>query len=471
MRWTIGKRLFAALTLASVVIVGLNAAATRWSFQQGFSDYLYEQDAERMASATEQLAAGYRAAGSWSFVVGDRRVWGGLFQDDKDRRPPRPGSRERGPPDDRPPPGPPGLRDRVTLVDASGEVVFGPPLLEDEARRFDIDVDGTSVGALWLRQPPGVTEQVDLNFVEAQTRSTLYIAGAVLLVAAAIAALISGQLVRPIRRLAAGTHDLAAGEFDERITVTGDDELGDLARDFNQLAETLRRNQQSRRQWVSDISHELRTPLAILSGELQAIEDGVRQFDDGTRQSLQAEVARLQKLVTDLHELTLSDEGGLRYHHETVSVVSILSDVLEASENRAKDAGISVNLQAPGDAVLVDGDSARLDQLFSNLVENSIRYTDSPGRLEVSVEANENEVSIVFADSAPGVADDQHDRLFDRLFRADASRNRQSGGSGLGLSICAAIVKAHAGHVSAEAAKLGGVAVTVTLPRIPESTS
>ena len=462
MRWTIGIRIFAALTVASLVIVGLNAAATRWSFQQGFVDYLNQQESERLSGIVGELTDIYRRDGSWRQLRTDRRSWDELFRDRYGPRPDGPRSRPRGGSSAYPLV----LRERVSLVDEDGRILRGRMRRGSEWRSIDIVLDGAIVGRLLVEPQAGLTESVDLQFARQQSESIVYIAAAILLLAAGIAALIAKQLVRPIAALTAGTHALSAGEFEKRITVTRDDELGDLAQDFNRLAETLQSNQRSRRQWVSDISHELRTPLAILSGELQAIEDGVRRFDDGTRRSLQAEVDRLQKLVGDLHELTVSDEGGLHYRRETIDVVCILEDALDANAPRMEAAGLGVHLDTPERNLLVAGDSSRLDQLFTNLIENSIRYTDAPGRIDIDVTAADGDVVVVFADSAPGVQADQYPRLFDRLYRVDESRNRATGGSGLGLSICKSIVKAHSGEIAAGPSHLGGLCIRITLPAL-----
>ena len=179
--------------------------------------------------------------------------------------------------------------------------------------------------------------------------------------------------------------------------------MGDLAGDFNQLAETLEKNRLSRQRWVADIAHELRTPLAILRGELDAIEDGVRSFDATTRKSLQAEIARLTKLVGDLHDLSVYDEGVLEYQSEHVDIGALLGAVLENAENRLRDADIEFTRQLPKETVEVIADATRLEQLFTNLLENTVRYTDSPGSLHVVCTVDSKMVDLQFSDSAPGV--------------------------------------------------------------------
>ena len=267
-----------------------------------------------------------------------------------------------------------------------------------------------------------------------------------------------------MRALAAGARAIAAGDFDTRITAARDDELGDLANEINQLAATLRKNQLSRKQWVADIAHELRTPLAVLRGELDAIEDGVRTFDAAKRESLQSEVARLTKLVGDLHDLSIYDEGGLSYQNERIDISGLLNTILNHAEQRLRDAGIALTRQLPDAPVVVLADATRLEQLFANLIENTIRYTDAPGSLFITCDVGTDSIDIDFADSAPGVPENALDRLFDRLFRVETSRSRHSGGAGLGLSICKAIVDAHGGSIQALGSDAGGLLIRITLP-------
>lgn len=478
MRWTIGKRIFAAITLASLVVVALSFAATRYSFDRSFSEYLEEQDDKRLAPIAARLSEIYSQDMSWDALAPSQ--WNALFRSDGPRDGPREGQRRPPPPGERrPPPGRPGdqgnsmeLHDRVVLIGADGEHVIGPPSkhsLPANVREVPIVLDAQQVGTLLVSRRTGLTDEIDIRFATEQKRATQLIALVVLLIAAAIAALVARQLTKPVRTLAHGTRDLTAGDFDTRITVARDDELGDLAHDFNTLAQTLQRNRESRRQWVSDIAHELRTPLSILSGELQAIDDGVRQFDDATRRSLRAEVDRLGKLVSDMQVLTSSDEGALVVRQDNIELFALVREVLENSGGRLRDAGLSLDVSLPENDVIIAGDATRLEQLFTNLIENSIRYTDAPGKIDIRATSNSKHATITMADSKPGVADRDLPRLFDRLYRVDASRNRATGGSGLGLAICSAIADAHGGAITSHHSELGGIEVVLQLPLAGES--
>lgn len=464
MRITIATRIFLALTLASLVILTLNAVVTRWNFERSFLEYVAEQEADTISSAASVLAEVYLDEGSWASLRGNPRRWNDLLRPDARKPPPerRPGPEQRSggpPPDD-----PFGLGRRIALQDADGKLIVGRPLNEDAARSVPILVDGQTVGYIAIAPRRQLSNPVDQSFAREQEHSIYLIAAAALLFAALISAIVARQLTRPIRALASGARSITAGHYDTRIPVAHGDELGDLAGDFNQLAETLEKSRLSRQRWVADIAHELRTPLAILRGELDAIEDGVRTFDSATRKSLQAEVARLAKLVGDLHDLSVYDDGVMNCQSERVDIGALLGAALENAENRLQDAGIELTRQLPEDTVEVLADATRLEQLFANLIENTVRYTDSPGSLRVICSVDSDMVDLQFADSAPAVPERSLGQLFDRLFRVNASRSRDTGGSGLGLSICEAIVDAHGGTIQAMNSDAGGLLIRVRLP-------
>ncbi len=466
MRWTIANKLLLALLLISLFILGMSATLTRWSFQRGFLDYVSEQDSGKLGQLTERLAGFYEKEGGWDALRRNPRRWPELVGGD-DLLPRGP---ERGAP--RPPPGrgfpphddPLQMLPRLSVFDADGSPVIGSPMADEGGQSVEIVLAGELIGELRIAPPARLTERVDLEFVRRQTRSIYLIALLVLGAAALASLLIARQMTRPIKSLTKGAHEMTAGRYDARITVTSNDELGALARDFNKLAATLASNRQARQRWLADISHELRTPLAILTGELQAIEDGVRRFDAATSRSLQAEVTRMTRLVGDLHELALSDEGGLSYSRQVLDLAAYLREALAEEEARIAEAGLRLELEIAEGELPVRADPARLRQLFGNLLQNTLRYTEVPGVLRVSCRAVGQVARLEFSDSAPGVPAEAIAHVFDRLYRVEGSRSRATGGAGLGLSICQAIVAAHDGTISASASNLGGLTISVTLP-------
>ena len=207
------------------------------------------------------------------------------------------------------------------------------------------------------------------------------------------------------------------------------------------------------------------TPLGVLHGELEAIEDGVRTLDRESVRSLQAVVATLNKLVSDLYDLSLADVGALTYRMADLDVAETLRLAAGAFRERLSERGIKLALVLPEAPLMAFVDERRLVQLFNNLLENTCRYTDAGGMLRVSARRDGANVCIDFSDTAPGVADEQRAHLFERFYRTDASRNRQSGGAGLGLAICQRIVEAHDGRIEAKASPLGGLWVAIELPQ------
>ena len=453
----ITAKLFLAILTTCIVLLISMHYAVRLSFEHGFIDYIKRGNEQRLQLLSDALGDQYATHGNWRFLRGNDRfvfqILRSLEHEGQDDKHGGPGGMP-----------PHGWRTQFWVVDQNAKVMVGPraPVPPDGTRR-NIVVNGMTVGAVIASPVERLTRNTDINFDRQQRRTSwLIVALATLLAALATFPLARG-LLAPVKRLVEGTHRLAAGDFSTRVTDTGADELGRLGQDFNQLASTLERNQQMRRDFMADISHELRTPLAVLRGELEAIQDGVRKFTPESVASLQAEVGTLTKLVDDLHQLSMSDEGALAYQKAPIDLVSLLEMAAGVFRERFASRGLTLSLKLPESAT-VFGDRDRLMQLFNNLLENSLRYTDGGGQLQISAEKSLHHVTLEFADSAPGVTDKQLEMLCERFYRAEGSRNRASGGSGLGLAICVNIVAAHGGRLTAEHSPFGGVSIKVELP-------
>ncbi len=433
-------KLFLAIFATCIVLLISMHWAVRISFERGFIDYIKHGNEQRLQLLSDALGEQYAQHGNWRFLRNnDRFVFQILRSFEHDNS------------EDKPGPGMPphGWRTQFWVVDQNNKVLVGPraPIPPDGTRR-PILVNGAEVGAVIASPVERLTRNTDINFDKQQRQTSWLIVAPATLLAALATFLLARGLLAPVKRLVDGTHKLAAGDFTTRVTPTSEDELGKLAQDFNQLASTLEKNQQMRRDFMADISHELRTPLAVLRGELEAIQDGVRKFTPETVASLQAEVGTLTKLVDDLHQLSMSDEGALAYQKAPVDLIPLLEVAGGAFRERFASRGLKLQFSLP-DSITVFGDRDRLMQLFNNLLENSLRYTDSGGSLQISAGQRDKTVRLTFADSAPGVSDDQLQKLFERFYRTEGSRNRASGGSGLGLAICLNIVEAHNGRIIA----------------------
>lgn len=352
---------------------------------------------------------------------------------------------------------------RMTLQDANGLFVVGNPTPGLDAIHVPVMVDGQLVG--WVLSTPftEVTDAADLAFQRRQETAVWYIAGLALLLAGLITWALARVMLVPTRRLAAATRALAEGNYETRVPVRSEDELGQLARMFNRLASTLQRTENMRRSLMADVSHELRTPLAIMRGELESVEDGLQPLDQRVLESLQVEVATLSKLVDDIHQLALAEVGPLSYRWQVIDVGSLLEQMLPAWRERLGSRGLSLKTTGLADKICVSGDPDRLRQVFQNVLENAVRYADCGGMLQVSCQREGPNAVIAFDDSGPGMPETDYARLFDRFYRREASRNRATGGSGLGLAICRGIVEAHGGRIFAQESPLGGLRIRIEL--------
>lgn len=482
-------RLFLVILAAAVLSVVSMLLIGRWSIDRGFRRYIDNVEKIQLARLATRLEAGYAKQGSWDFLKKEPEQWLRLIVEsfpEGHMGPPVPPIEQGDSPDkDRvanrrplPPPGAHGpfimgggrggdhgIGMHFILLDEAKKPLFAPPSIPPNALLKPLRHQGKTIGYLGLMphiQPPN---ELQNRFLKEQRVALSLVAGTLVLLAAGFSFPLARRLIRPIRALAAATDLLAAGEFSTRVPVTSADELGQLARGFNSLAQSLEMNEQTRRQWVADISHELRTPLAILRGEIEAIQDGIRPADPDSIDSLHGEVLRLERLVNDLYQLSLSDLGALTYRKEELDIESLLSSVL-ASYHAPFDArGIAMEAGIPRDGkAVVFGDPERIHQLFTNLFDNALKYTDPGGTIAVRLTCQEGHVIIDMEDSAPGVPPGELDRLFERLYRVETSRNRAAGGAGLGLAICRNIVEAHAGAIDARPSSLGGLWIRVTLP-------
>jgi len=480
-------KLFAAFLVTSLLIVAFMIVIMQYYASKNFSAYAGRVEMEQLSSIMPRLELEYRVHHGWDHLRNNDEAWSLILGVRQDRRgtpfqPPFLQRRMAG--DDNPPPAsnnqhpefnprlpafnppPHDIRPRLTLFDRGKRPVMGKGRDVSDHVLKEIKVDGELVGWLGLRIPERLSDPLQLDFLYRQTRAFYLIGGAVLALAALLTFIFARNFMKPVRQLAKGAHALSSRQFDTRIDITSSDELGQLSRDFNHMADTLERYEQLRRQWISDISHELRTPISVLLAEIDAVLDGVRDMKRENLESLQAEVLLMKKLVEDLHSLSLLESDTLAMDREEVDLPATVREVLHAFELRFIQAGIAVesDMDKAGKLVIT-GDRARLVQVFTNLIENSLKYTDAPGTIHISHMADAGEVSLAFDDSPPGVDVRELPYIFERLYRTDRSRTRSTSGSGLGLAICKAIVEAMGGSIKAKASPLGGLRMEIVLQR------
>ncbi len=369
----------------------------------------------------------------------------------------------------RPPPPAPndrtGLSTRIRLLGAEQQRIIGPPDESGQAELRPISVNGETVGWLSLTPAHVPTTDIDRSFLDEQLRALYPIGGGALLLSLLFGVPMGRHLLRPVKAIAGGARRLTMGRYETRLQPQGGDELGQLAQDFNTLAEALQRNERLRRQGMADVSHELRTPLGLLRGEIEAMQDGIRPLNQERLAALHATVMGLSGLVDDLYDLALADAGALSYRKTEVDLAVIVEQAVAAAQSGCAEAGLKLSVHLDG-PLAVNADPRRMRQVLDNLLSNSRRYTDRGGEIVVRTGRANGRATIEVEDSAPGVEAAALPKLFQRFFRVEASRNRASGGAGLGLPICHSIVAAHKGTLQAQQSPLGGLRMVVEIPTV-----
>lgn len=493
-RLTIQRKVFLAILALTTVLVVVLALALRWNLGQGFVRYTSAAELARLSWLVEKIETAYAANGSWDFLRSDpERAWRRLTRpdprgdynarrEDRDRprsddEPPRPEDdlRPRPPRQDedspRPRPGaapandPLRIAPRLTLFDNEGQRVAGNDGNDPIGATQPIHHQGRIVGHLSLHVANKAIDNLDTAFLASQTRNILLAGFAALGLSLLAAWLLARHLLAPIRDVTDGARRIAEGWLDARIPVRQDDELGELAGNFNTMAERLAKAEESRRAWISDASHELRTPLAVLRAEIEALQDGVRTADAATLTRLHKQVQQLSSLVDDLRLTLEQAPGASAMEHRPFSPLAVLDDAIESFRERFTAAKIAIEFAGTlGTQGQVRGDAGRLTQVFANLLENTLRYTDAGGCLRITAATKGGRLALQFDDSAPAPPRSALPHLFERFYRAEPSRSRALGGSGLGLAICKTLIEAHGGCISASLSELGGLAIRIELP-------
>ncbi|AFU99259.1 ATP-binding protein [Simiduia agarivorans] len=460
---SVGRKLFIALLVVLVAAFSGVLYALQLQLRADLSQF---EDARQRAAfqpLADALGAAYVSAGGWRPWLADRRAVHALLDAHTRNTDVQPQAR----------PGPPMRMMPLFILDAERRVIFPPrgrgnapahePLPPGQLLlAIKASEDGRPVGWLAVPQREPLADAVVKTLYESQLQAQWWSLAVALLLALALALLMARYLNRrldgikqEIRRLAGG--DLVARP--DRL-VLAPDEFGDLAQHLEDLRLALQNTENFRRQWLADSSHELRTPTAAAMAKLEAMLDGIQPIQRDNLQVVHAAIERLATLIDDLNASASAEFHSFNSPREPVDLHQLCSDCVRQMQAWAGARGLDLTFDGPTD-IMLPGDSARLHQLLQNLLGNSIKYTDPPGRIQVRLRADNSGVILTVEDSAPGVSAEQLPRLFDHLYRADSSRNRSTGGSGLGLAIARRIVEAHGGSLSASASALGGIKMTM----------
>lgn len=433
---SISTKLILAFLSIGVVSVAVIFITARWNTRQEFIRFLTDQN---QSSLVAGLSEYYARNGSWEGVqnVFLRRTTPFLLTDADGK-----------------------------VITPNGRYKRGEQISREElSLGIPISENGKVIGVLFLVNVPFQGNPRELEFIKRTNLILLYGALIGAVIALVLGILLSRAIARPIRELTEATHAISEGDLSQQVPVRTNDELGELAKAFNKMSAQLSRSINARKQMTADIAHELRTPLSLILGHAEAVHDGVLPPSKENFEIIREEATRLEHLVDDLRTLSLADAGELSINPQAVDPAQLLREVASLYQIQTQRKNISLELDIPSPLPALEIDPGRMTQVLTNILDNATRHTPEGGRIILSAKQSGKTVQLAVQDSGPGLPPEELERVFERFYRADASRQRGDGGSGLGLAIAKSIVQAHGGQVSAESEAGKGLRVIISLPR------
>lgn len=446
-------KLVLAFLLTSVAGIALAAILIRQLVIVEFDTYVVAQRRTEFTSAATQY---YVAQGSWQGVSEWMRAarGGGAGR-----------GMERGGPE----------RIVFELADASGTLVLSPeprrigqPVeAQTLARGAPILVNAQVIGTVLTPERTSFRDGPERNYL---VRTDWALGAAALgaaLIALVIGILLARVITRPVREITAAARAIASGDLHQQVPVRSHDDLGILATQFNRMSSDLARATRLRRQMTADIAHDLRTPLTVIAGYLEALRDGMVSASPKRFAAMYDETRVLLRLVEDLHVLSLADAGALTLNKQQLGVQHLLERAAATYQIAAEQHGVALHVEVSPEVPAIHADAEQIARVLHNLIGNALRHTPSGGRITLSACTREQAIELSVSDTGSGIPQEHLPNIFERFYRADPSRQEQTGGAGLGLAIVRSIIEAHGGSVAVESTPGQGSTFRVRIPIAP----
>jgi two-component system sensor histidine kinase BaeS len=477
-------KLWFTLSLTLVLMLFIASGIAHFTFQKRFISHSFDLLKEQLDPLEDKIIARYEVENTLQAYEDNLRLWHrtiriSLYLARKIREfnaieggqtpPPSKGARRRDPtfrnPDLQ------RAQERfartLSLYSPAKRLIVGGNLDLKKAYMHPVIYNDELIAFIAFEKPVYVLKETEARFLKKQLQSLIYLSLMIAFTTLIVSAFISRWFLAPINKIRRSVGDVAAGDYSSRVEHNSKDELGVLVSNYNNMLEQLNEHENTRKQWVADISHEMRTPVAVLKAQIQAMLDGIRPLDTKNIELLRKKTDALGRLIEDLHELTMADTGALSLNLQHIDFSKIISDFIEENAHRADTKNLRFefisNISGPAWTYV---DIGRIKQILGNIFENSLRYTNTPGHIAWSLQKIDGYYCLHAEDSAPSVESEEMEKIFDRLYRVDKSRNKVSGGSGLGLSLSRNLAAAHNGDINATQSSIGGIKIIL---RIPES--
>ncbi|AGA68595.1 signal transduction histidine kinase [Desulfitobacterium dichloroeliminans LMG P-21439] len=453
------KRLFLSFLAIILITLLFSILSVNYVFQKQFSDYLARSTIETLEQLPERLSNSFYSHGCW-----DPNSLNSIAHSLP-------------------------LGTHIQIKEPSGETILTLINPMETMMQNDSDMDmGIDMGlnysieewkskTLSIVGPEGVfaiaevryparakvLNPADQSFVSAIYQS-LFIAGAlVLLIGSLLSYWTSRRLISPLQRLTRAATRVGEGHLDEQVSVTSRDEVGQLATAFNEMADNLKKQEQLRKQFTADIAHELRTPLTSIRSYIEAFQDGVLPADNENLTIINEEIERLTGLSSDLKDLNVAEMGALQPNFTQVDISELIDKTVNKLTPLIQEKGLSLEWHKP-DSVHIEGDEYLLTRLFYNLLHNAYKFTESPGTISIQMEPHPENIQVSVRDSGVGIPDQDLPLIFERFYRAEKSRSRETGGTGIGLALVKQITHLHQGTLKVESTQGEGSQFTILLP-------
>ena len=356
----------------------------------------------------------------------------------------------------------------IGLTGMNGPTLAPPPSAAG-IETSNIVVDGVAVGSVrvWVYGSDALLTHTDEQFRDQSYQAMLIAAAAAIVLASCIGFLFARALVSPINRMTKTAKAIAEGDMSARTELHGEDEVARLGETFDAMADSIERDRELERRLTTDVAHELRTPLMAIQATVEAMVDGVFEADEERLETVNSEVQRLSRLVNAILKLSRLESRTTPMKEEPLDLGQLIQGIILTHEAFAVDSGLSLSYSAEPD-VWVMGDSDMIRQATANLISNAVRYTPEGGSITVSVSRGPEMAAVAVRDTGIGLSPEEAKMVFSRFWRADAGRNRESGGLGVGLAVVKEIVDRHQGYVTVEGEEGKGACFTIHLPMIED---
>jgi two-component system, OmpR family, sensor histidine kinase BaeS len=459
---SLSLKLILAFVAVSLIGAELASVFARWITEQEFNRLVMEQT---QSNFMNEVTTYYQTHGSsW---VGVTDYFRQKAQSPQSQQQPRPANN----PNPQPPPPREGAAQQspvvpIILIDQNGYVIHPvPPYRQGDyvppaqlAQGTPVSINGQTVGTILATGGAPPLDAREQEYLDRTNQAIFVSALGAMVVALVLSFILARTLTKPLRELTSAIRAMAKGKLGVAVPVRSRDEIGELTIAFNQMSADLARSNQLRKQMTADIAHDLRTPLTVIGGYVESLRDGVLQANPERFDVMHREVQYLQRLVEDLRTLSLADAGELKLNRQLVAPQTLLEQTASAFTPQAEQKQIVLQVIAEPELPAIAVDEIRVAQVLGNLVSNALRYTPDGGRIVLSARRQLQQTELSVQDNGSGIAPDALPHIFERFYRADASRQSESE-SGLGLAIAKSIVEAHGGTITVKSEGVGNGSV------------